>query len=117
MYIIDKKYQPIAQRKWEGGEGVGGTRNEGRGRSKREKGKRGKEGLNDGEKILHKTWSCPKRGGGAVKKYFKGGSWPKRGQTNFKQWGCDFNETGEKFRGGTFFLSQLNRFMSVLIQN
>ena len=34
-----------------------------------------------------------------------GGSWPKRGQTNFKQWGCDFNETGEKFRGGTFFLS------------
>ena len=37
------------------------------------RGKRGKEGLDGGEKILHKTWSYPKRGGGAGKKYFKGG--------------------------------------------
>ena len=74
------------------------------------RGKRGKEGLDGGEKILHKTWSYPKRGGGAGKKYFKwggGGSWPKRGQTNFKQWGCDFNETVVKDLGEElfFFLS------------
>ena len=37
------------------------------------RGKRGKEGLDGGEKILHKTWSYPKRGGGAGKKYFKWG--------------------------------------------
>ena len=37
------------------------------------RGKRGKEGLDGGEKILHKTWSYSKRGGGAGKKYFKGG--------------------------------------------
>ena len=36
-----------------------------------------------------------------------GGSWPKRGQTNFKQWGCDFNETVVKDLGEElfFFLS------------
>ena len=37
------------------------------------RGKRGKEGLDGGEKILHKTWSYSKRGGGAGKKYFKWG--------------------------------------------
>lgn len=50
------------------------------------RGKRGKEGLDGGEKILHKTWSYPKRGGGAGKKYFKwgGGELAKEGTNKFQ---------------------------------
>ena len=52
------------------------------------RGKRGKEGLDGGEKILHKTWSHPKRGGGAGKKYFKWGGAGQRGDKQISSSGA-----------------------------